>query len=74
MTVAIMNFNSWFPASRDVVESEHERLPGKKMVLFTILFLAVIMALNVFHTFGISLELKIGGYGSAGGLLKTLIP
>jgi len=74
MTVAIMSFNSWFPASRGPVEPGQERLPGKKMILFTILFLAVIMALNVFHSFGISLELKIGGYGNASGLLKTLLP
>jgi len=74
MTVAIMSFDSWFPASREAVTAADGRYPGKKMILFTILFLAVIMALNVFHTFGIGLQLKLTGFAEVSGILKNLIP
>lgn len=74
MTVAIMTFNSWFPASREPDVEAGSRYPGKKMILFTILFLAVIMALNVFHTFGIGLQLKLTGFTNVAGILKNLIP
>lgn len=73
MTVAIMTFDSWFPASREAGTPADARYPGKKMVLFTILFLAVIMALNVFHTFGIGLQLKLTGFAEVSGILKNLI-
>jgi len=72
MSVAIMTFPTWFPAP--VARDGHKHSPHKRLILATILCLAVILILNVFHSFGVGLQVKLGGYTDAAGVLKRLLP
>lgn len=74
MTIAIMTFDSWFPGSRDEEPDKSARAPRKRLILATILCLAIILLLNVFHTIGVTLQLKLSGMGNSLGVLKQLIP
>ena len=73
MTIGIMTFESWFPAGRDAVPDPQPRSPQKKLIIATILFLAVIVLINVFHTIGVSLQLKLSGFGDSLGVLKRIL-
>ncbi|MDD3148017.1 MAG: HEAT repeat domain-containing protein [Candidatus Riflebacteria bacterium] len=74
MTIAIMTFDSWFPGSRDEDPDKPSRSPRKRLILATILCLAIILLLNVFHTIGIALQLKLSGMSNSLSVLKQLIP
>ncbi len=73
MTVGIMTFESWFPAGREVPLENHARSPQKRLVIATVLFLLIIVLINVFHTIGVSLDLKLNGFNDSFSVLKKLL-
>ncbi|PKL46448.1 MAG: hypothetical protein CVV42_16505, partial [Candidatus Riflebacteria bacterium HGW-Riflebacteria-2] len=68
MTILILKLNVWFPP-----KSLYEN-PKKRLFVTTIVCLAVLMLLNLFHFWGLKLQMKISGINSHLAILKQLQP
>ncbi len=68
LTIFIMKFNQWFPP----------KTPGqsiqKRLLTATLICLTVILIMNLFHVWGIKLQMKVNGIEHALFMLKQLIP
>lgn len=74
MTIAIMTFDSWFPASRTETPDRQSRSPQKRLIIATVICLLLILVLNVFHVFGVNLQIRVAGFSNAVSVLKKLLP
>ncbi|NCB39132.1 MAG: HEAT repeat domain-containing protein [Erysipelotrichia bacterium] len=70
MTIAIMKLDKWLP-TRD---ANAQKSPQKRLIVTTVVCLGIVFLLNLFHTLGVNFQIKVGGYGSAAGVLKHLLP
>ena len=68
MTVAILKFNQWFPTRR------LDESPNKRLFTATLVCLAVLMLLNLFHFWGLKFQMRISGMKDQVAILKQLQP
>lgn len=68
MTIFLMKFSQWFPA----------RTPGsapqKRLITATVICLIIVLIINIFHIWGIKLQMRVNGFENALTMLKQLIP
>lgn len=74
MTIAIMKFNSWFPVPGTEDTSKSSFSMQKRLIIASGICLVIILLLNVFHVFGVNLQVKMGGFSTPFGVLKKLLP
>ncbi|PKL45055.1 MAG: hypothetical protein CVV41_02910 [Candidatus Riflebacteria bacterium HGW-Riflebacteria-1] len=68
MTLLIMKLNKWLP-SKTPYES-----PNKRLFTATVVCLAILMLINLFHFWGLKFQMKISGINSTLAILQQLQP
>jgi len=68
MTIFLMKFNHWFPPKQS------GQPPQKRLITATVICLFIMLTLNLFHVWGIKLQIKVNGFEHALAMLKQLLP
>ncbi len=68
MTIFLMKFGQWFPPKTP------GQSPQRRLVVATVVCLGILLLMNLFHVWGIKLQIRVNGCENALAMLKKLIP
>jgi hypothetical protein len=68
MTIFLMKFSHWFPPKQS------GQSPQKRFITATVICLGILLVLNLFHVWGVKLQIRVNGFEHALAMLKQLLP